>query len=202
MKYKLLAQLLLFSSVILGSDKHASCELANKNIVSRSSSGVAQVSNLGDIEITCRVASRPLAINPGESRNALTAASIAYIFSDGGKKRVPSEVHQVGGGSGPDTEWVSFYLHIPLERAERDVEARRLLAKIENSMAPDQITQEAQRRMLDRIRELVYQHRAGKFRVECRILDGDRVLGIGVIEFEVLFKDRFSDAGLPAAPPA
>lgn len=205
MRYKLLAQVLLFSSVALGADKSASCELASKNIISRNSSGIGQVSNLADIQITCRVPARPLPTKPGDSRNGLTAASTAYIFSDGGKKLVPSEVLQAGGGrSGPgsEIEWVDFYLHIPLEPAERDIEAHRYLAKLEKSIPPDQITARSHQRALDRIRELVYQHRVGKFQVECRVMDGDRVIGVGVVEVEVLFKGRFSDIGLPAAPPA
>jgi hypothetical protein len=44
--------------------------------------------------------------------------------------------------------------------------------------------------------------RVGHFQVECHILDGDRVMGVGVVEFEVLFKGRFSDVGLPGATPA
>jgi hypothetical protein len=35
----------------------------------------------------------------------------------------------------------------------------------------------------------------------CHVLDGDRMIGVGVIEIEVLFKGRFSDVGLPGAPP-
>ena len=68
-------------------------------------------------------------------------------------------------------------------------------------MAPEQITEEAHQRALERTRELVYQHRVGHFQVECRILDGDRVMGVGIVEVEVLFKGRFSDVGLPASPP-
>jgi len=64
------------------------------------------------------------------------------------------------------------------------------------------ITGEAQQRALERIGEFVYQHRVGHFQVECRILDGDRVMGVGVVELEVLFKGRSSDFGLPAQPPA
>ncbi|PYX91768.1 MAG: hypothetical protein DMG71_19445, partial [Acidobacteria bacterium] len=120
---------------------------------------------------------------------------------DGNKKQVPSEEHQTGaGGSGPE-EWVIFYAHIPLQPAERDDEARRYLARLEKSMAPQQITEEARQRALEGTRELVYQHRVGHFQVECRILDGHRVMGIGVVELEVLFKGRFSDVGLPASPP-
>ena len=69
-------------------------------------------------------------------------------------------------------------------------------------MAREQITEEVHQRKLERVRELVYQHRVGHFQVECHILDGDHVIGVGVVEFEVLFKGRFSDVGLPGAPPA
>jgi len=116
-------------------------------------------------------------------------------------------VHQFGGGGGgvgpdPEPEWVDFYVHIPLEPAERDAEARKYLAKVEKLTALQPITGEAHQRRLERVRELVYQHRVGHFQVECHILDGDRVMGVGVVEFEVLFKGRFSDVGLPGAPPA
>ena len=117
---------------------------------------------------------------------------------------MPSEVHQSGGGFGadPESEWVGFYVHIPLESAERDAEARRYLGKLEKSMPAEQITEEAHQRALERARGLVYQHRVGHFQVECRILDGDRVRDGGGVELEVLFKGRFSDVGLPASPPA
>ena len=69
-------------------------------------------------------------------------------------------------------------------------------------MAQEEITEQAHQRALDRTREFVYQHRVGHFQVECRILDGDRVMGVGIVELEVLFKGRFSDVGLPASPPA
>jgi hypothetical protein len=203
----LLAQLLLLSSVAFGGDKPALCELASKSIVSRSPSGLAQVSNLGDIQITCRVPARPFPTKPGESHNGLSAATTAYKISpDGSKKSVPSEVHQSGGGGGgfgsnPEPESVTFYVQIPLEAAERDAEARRYLAKLEKSIAPEQITEGAHQQALDRTREFVYQDRVGHFQVECRILDGDRLIGVGVVDLEVLFKGRFSDVGLPASPP-
>ena len=202
-----MTQLLLLSCVAFGGDKPASCELASKSIVSRSSSGLAQVSNLGNIQITCHVPARPFPTKPGESHNGLRVATTAYkISADGRTKSVPSEVHQSGGGGGgfgpdPEPEWVFFYVHIPIESAERDAEARRYLAKLEKSMPPEQITEEAHQRALERTREFIYQHRVGHFQVECRILDGDRVMGLGIIELEVLFKGRFSDAGLPVSPP-
>jgi hypothetical protein len=199
-----LAQLLLLSSAAFGGDKLASCKLARKSIVSRSSSGLAQVSNLGDIEITCHVPARQFPTNPGESRNGLRAATTAYKISpDGTKRSVHSEAHESGGGFRPEQEreWVDFYVHIPLDSAERDAEVRRYLAKIEKSMAPEQITEEAHQRALEKTRDLIYQHQVGHFQVECRILDGDSVMAVGIVELEVLFKGRFSDVGLPGSPP-
>ena len=119
---------------------------------------------------------------PGTSRNGLRAVTTAYkVSADSNKKLVLSEVHQYGGGGGgfgpnPEPEWVDFYVHIPLESAERDAEARRYLARLEKSMAPEEITEQAHQRALDRARESVYQHRVGHFQVECHILDGDRVV--------------------------
>jgi hypothetical protein len=204
----LMAQLLLLSSVAFGGDKPALCELASKSIVSRSSAGLAQVSNLGNIQVTCRVPARPFPTEPGGAgRFGLRVATTAYKISPNGSRNlVPSEGHPTGGGGGgfgpdPEPEEVYFYVHIPLESAERDAEVRRYLAKIEKSMAPEQLTEEAHHQALERLAELVYQDRVGHFQVECRILDGDRVVGVGVVELEVLFKGRFSDVGLPASPP-
>ena len=187
----------------LGGDQPVSCELARKSIVSRSSSGLPQVSNLGDMQMRCRVPPRPFPTKPrGESRYILKVVTVAaQISADGSKKSVPSEVHSSGGGGDAENEWVDFYVHIPLEPAERDGEARRYLAKIEKALPPNNVSEEDRQQALERARAFVYQHRVGHFQVECRILDGDRVIGIGVVEVEVLFKGRFSDAGLPAAPP-
>jgi hypothetical protein len=203
LRYLLITQLLLLSSVAFANDKPASCELLGTSVVSRSSSGLAQVSNLGDIQITCSVATRSFAQEAGASRSLLKVATVAYrILPDGSKKLVPSETNQTGGGSDTEAESVYFYLHIPLESVERDAEAHRYLSKLEKSMPSQQNTEEAHHRALERIRDVVYQHRVGHFQVECRILDGDRVMGVAVIELEVLFKGRFSDAGLPGFSPA
>jgi len=211
MRYIGLAQILLFASVTFASDIRPSCELAKESILSRSSSGLAQVSNLGSIRIRCRIPARPFPTKPGESRNGLTAATTAYeISADGSKKLVPSEVHVFGsGGDGfgpdPEPEYVDFYLHIPLDSAEADAEARRYLVKIEASMTPEQkrqITRDAWERGLERLQQFVYQHRVGHFQVDCRVLDGSSVMGADVVELEVLFKGRFSDVGLPGWSPA
>ena len=194
---------LLFASVTYASDIRPSCELAKESIVSRSSSGLAQVSNVGDIRIRCRIPARPFPTKPGESRNGLTAATTAYeISADGSKKLVPSEVRVFGGGFGPDPEpeYVDFYVHLPLESEELDAEARRYLAKAEQSMTPEQKSQ--LKKGLERLREFVYQHRVGHFQLNCQVLDDSRVMGSDIVELEVLFKGRFSDIGLPGSPPA
>jgi hypothetical protein len=205
MKYLLVAQLLVLSSLAFGGDKPAACELESKNIVSHSSSGLAQVSNLGDIQITCRVPVRPFPTKPGSEGQYMlkVVTATSQISANGSKKSVISEVHPTGGGFGgsPEKEWVMFYVHIPLEPTERDEEARRYLTKIENAMLPQELTEQARQQALERTREFVYQHRVGHFQVECRIFDGERVIGVGVVELEVLFKGRFSEVGLPASPP-
>jgi hypothetical protein len=202
LRYLLIIQLLILSSVAFAGDKPASCELVSKSMVSRSSSGLAQVSNLGDIQITCSAPAR--SHSWGDSRSPLKIATVAYqVLPDGSKKLIPSETNQTGGGSyATEVEWVFLHFHIPLEPAERDAEVNRLLAKMEKSMPAEQVTKEEHQRALERLRELVYQHRVGHFEVECRILDGDRVTGVAVVELEVLFKGRFSDAGLPGFSPA
>ena len=210
MRYIILAQILLSASATFASDIPPSCELAKQSILSRSSSGLAQVSNLGSIRIRCRIPARPFPTKPGESRNGLTAATTAYeVSADGGKRLVPSEVHVFGGGgdgfgADPEREYVDFYVHIPLDSAEADAEARRYLVKLEESMTAEQksqFTEDAQKKVLENLRPLVYQHRVGHFQVDCRVLDGSRVMGADMVELEVLFKGRFSDVGLPGSPP-
>ncbi len=207
----MLSPILLFASVAFATDTLPSCELAKENIVSRSSPRLAQVSNLGGIRITCRVPARPFPTTPGgEPRYGLKVATTTYeISADGTKKLVPSEVHVVGGGGGgfgpdPEPEWVEFDVLIPLDSKELDEEVHRFLAKLVESMTPEQkaqVTQLSQNKAVENIRQLVYQNRVGHFQLECRVLDGSRVMGTNSVEFEVLFKGRFSDVGLHGSAP-
>jgi hypothetical protein len=207
----MLSPILLFASVAFATDTLPSCELAKESIVSRSSPGLAQVSNLGGIRITCRVPARPFPATPGgEPRYLLKVATTAYeISADGTKKLVPSEVHVVGGGGGgfgpdPGPEWVEFDVLIPLDSKELDAEAHRYLAKLVEPMTPEQkaqVTQLSQNKALENIQQLVYQNRVGHFKLECHVLDGSRVMGSNSVELEVLFKGRFSDVGLHGSAP-
>jgi len=208
LKYLLLAQILLVSCVALAGDGTASCKLADKNIVARTASGLAQVSNVGDIQITCSVPARPYPTKPGEFLNGLTVATKAYqVLRDGSEKLVPSEVNVTGGMRGmglvpPGQEGVQFHLHVPLARPEQKAEAERYWAKIQDKMPQEAFSEEARRQALERLQQFVYQQRVGRFRVECRVMDGTQALGIGTVQLEVVFKGRFSDLGLPGAPPA
>jgi hypothetical protein len=213
MKWRILlssAPILLIGSMAFASDLRSSCELAKESILSMPRSGPAQVSNVGDIHITCRIPARSFPAKPGEHRNGLTVTTTTYEISpNGSKKLVPSEVHVFGGGGGgfgpnPEPEWVEFYVHIPLDSKELDREVSRYVAKLVASMTPEQkaqFTEDGQKKALANLRELVYQHRVGHFRVDCQVLDGSRVMGSDGLEIEVLFKGRFSDIGLPGSPP-
>jgi hypothetical protein len=198
---------LFLSLMAWGADKPATCMLESKSIVSHSASGVAQVSNLGEIEIRCSIPARPVPTRPGESRNLRATATSYRISPDGSKELLVSEVNVVGFGFDHEQEWVLFSAHIPLESPELDTEARRYLARMENELAkekmtpPELLTEEGQQRMLEQLRQTVSQHRVGHFLIECRVVDADQVLGVGIVELEVLFKGRFSDVGLPAVPP-
>jgi hypothetical protein len=51
-----------------------------------------------------------------------------------------------------------------------------------------------QEKLLENVRQAVYQHRVGHFQLDCRVLDGSRVMGSDTVEIEVVFERRFSDA--------
>jgi len=205
MRYLALAQILLVSSLAFGTDPPASCEIAEKSVVSRSSSGVAQVSNLGLIQITCRVAARHWTPKPGVVHNALKAEATVYeISADGARSLVPSEVSVSGGRFSRKQEWVDFYLNIPFDPAERDAEIHRFLANLETSLADEHLSEQARQQTQEQIRRfqldpqelapILSQYRVGRFQVDCRVLDGHREIGVGGVELEVLFNGRFSDS--------
>jgi hypothetical protein len=198
MRYMMLAPILLLTSVAFANDQSASCEIKKSTIVSLSPAGLAQVSNLRFIEVVCSVPARPFPSKPGEFQNGLGAATTAYeIAQNGDRKEVPSEAKASGNGGDFKREWVSFCVYLPLDPAEREIEARRYIAnlkKLAEPTLPDFPWQQLESpQALGSLLDMVSQHRAGHFQIECRVLDGDRVIGVSVIEFEVLFKGRFSD---------
>jgi hypothetical protein len=115
---------------------------------------------------------------------------------------VPSEVKVFGGGrngmSG-NLEWVGFYINIPLDPVEQDAENRRFLAKLDASET-DQVKQEHVRLMQmnsQTMAQMVAQYRVGHFQVDCRVLDGEHVIGVGRVDLEILFKGHFAGEALP-----
>lgn len=187
--------------------RSAVCMLEAGSIQGHSASGIPQVSNLGNIRIRCSVPARPFPSKPGESRNGLGATAFAYDVTKGaGKQAVTAEVKPTGGGSGDGRDWILFDVLIPLKPADLDAEAHRYLTKFMKkvetlSPSPELATAGAQQRMLGILRETIYQNRTGHFLLECRVMDGDDAIGAGTVDLEVLFKGRFSDYGLPGAPP-
>jgi hypothetical protein len=208
LRFVILAQSLLSASIMFASDMRASCEVAKESILGRTSVGLVQVSNVGSIRVRCSVPQRPFPTKPGEARNGLRADTTTYeISANGTKVLVPSEVNVEGGGFGaePEPEWVDFYVSISLESDQIDAEVSRYLAKLEESMPPEQKKQFEVlngKKAREKLRVLIRQHRIGHFQIECRVLDGTRVIGVGFVELEVLFKGHFSDVALPAFPPA
>jgi hypothetical protein len=195
----MLAPILLLSPFALASNHSATCEVAKSSILSRSSTGLPQVSNLAMIEIKCSVAERRFPSRPGESRNALQMATTAYLLSaDGSRKEVPSKTNASGGGDDGETEYVSFDIELPLDQADRGLEARRYLDRLLEKSTM-QVSDSDRKRLVDSLAEDgVSQHRTGIFHIDCKMLDGALVYGIGGFDLEVVFKGRFSDHyGLP-----
>jgi hypothetical protein len=199
MRSVMLSSILLLTSAAFANDRSASCEITKSTIVSLSPAGLTQVSNLRLIEVVCSVSARPFPSKPGEFRNGLGAATTAYeIAKNGDRKEVPSEAKASGNGGDFKREWVSFSVYLPLDPAERAIEARRYIANLKKAaepLRPDFPWQQLESpQALASLSDMVSQHRAGHFQVECRVLDGARVIGVSVIEFEVLFEGRFSDS--------
>jgi hypothetical protein len=196
MRYAVL-QLLLLSTLGFADHAPASCQISDKSVLSNSASGIAQVSNLELIQISCHVAARGPLMKPGEVRYGLKAEAAVYkISADGTRNSVPSDVNVSGGGSRGTTDWVDFYIHIPLDPADRDAEIRRYLAILERGVADNQLLQKRIRQWQKNpqaLAAIISQNRLGRFEVDCRVLDGDLVIGVGRVGLEVLFKGHFSD---------
>jgi hypothetical protein len=188
---------LFLSTFALAEHGAASCEISTGSIVSKTTSGIAQVGNLGLIRFRCEVGARPFPSKPGSFRNGLKADATVYsVPAEGARKPVPAEVTVTGGGSSGKTEWVDFYIHIPLEAAELDAEIRRHIANLEKSEAEADLPERIRRLKNNpkALAAMVTQNRAGHFQVECRVLDGETLIGAGSVDLEVLFTGHFSDA--------
>lgn len=176
----------------------ASCGVMPQSVVARSAAGLAQVSNLALISVEAIVGRRSMP--PSGVLEGLKADVTVYQVSPAGTRTVvPASITVFGGGGDPTTESVRFDLRIPVETAERDAAIRDYIAEVARkagaSADPRERAMAAAVAAMkpEALVALFRQHRVGSFRVECRVLDGDRVVGAGEVALEVLFKGRFFD---------
>jgi len=177
----------------------ASCEVGHSSLLNRSSSGVAQVSNLGLIDIQCRVPRR--LYKAGTVQHGLKVDATVYQVSPSRVRGiVPSRVNVSGGGLGDsESEYVRFYVDIPVDPSERDAAIRKYLSDLASSAASSPNEEEReQARLVEKmgpqaLTPIFRQHRVGRFQVGCRLLDEGRVVGVGRADLEVLFEGRFFD---------
>ena len=113
-----------------------SCELDEKSVISRTPTGIAQVSNLGGVEIECRIPARPFPNKPGRVASAFEPKQTPTKSWRAVRRLVPSEVKVSGGGSAAGAEWVGFVFLIPLDAAEQEIEAQRIYCQNTRSAVP------------------------------------------------------------------
>jgi hypothetical protein len=177
----------------------SSCGVAPNSVASRSPSGLAQVGNLELIFIDAHI-SPPRRWPASKVLQGLKAEATVYqIAPDGTRAIVPSSVNNTGGGGDTQSERVTFILDVPIDTAERDTAIKDYVSEI--TRAAGASLNERERAMIATLQAggsspflaLFRQHRVGRYRVDCRVLDEGRQVAASSAEFEVLFKGRFFD---------
>lgn len=182
------------------------CHVEPSSLLGRSASGAEQVSNLKLIQLQCGTSPpRPLPAIGNQGLHTVEA-TVYQLSASGSRTLVRSAVAPSGGGADQQTEWVSFSLSIPIDDAERDAAVARYLDQLVTTLASSSNAQE--RAEADRLRslgprgidqlavgfrQLFQQHRAGRFHMDVRLLDGGRVVNTGGVDFEVVFNGSFFD---------
>jgi hypothetical protein len=181
------------------SPPRVTCSVLAPSILGRSSSGVAQVSNLQLMQLECR-RSPPRPLPPSQVHLPLTVEAVVYQTSATGPQTlVPSGVAASGTQGDTQSEGVLFYLDIPIDEAERDAAIRAFIAALTRRAAAS--PNEAERAQAARLAAadprgmalMMRQHRVGRFHVEFRILDEGRLDGVARVDLEVLLKGSFFD---------
>jgi hypothetical protein len=120
---------------------------------------------------------------------------------------VPSDVNPHAGGrrftGTPPTEWVDFNAYIPPDTAERDDEVLKILKWGETGVSPMELTDQQRQNALEATRYLVdhTQYRVGHFQIECSVVDGAEVLGVGMVEIVIVHQGRLSETFPFNTPP-
>jgi hypothetical protein len=185
------------------SPPRVTCSVLAPSILSRSSSGVVQVSNLALMSFECR-RSPPRPMPPSQVQYPFKVEAVVYQVSETGQRiLVPSTVTASGTQGDTESEAVLFYLDIPVDDAERDAAVRAFIAALTRQAAAS--PNEAERAQAARLAGvdprgmalMMRQHRVGRFRVEFRILDQGRLDSVAGADLEVAFKGSFFDQMLP-----
>jgi hypothetical protein len=181
------------------SPPRVTCSVLAASILSRSSSGVVQVSNLPLMQLECRrFPRRPLP--PSGVQYPLTVEAAVYQVSEtGARNLVPSLVAASGSDGDPASEAVHFYLDIPIDESERGAASRAFIAELARRAASS--PNETERAQAERLAgmdprgmaEMMRQHRVGLFRVEFQVLDEGRPAGVAGFDLEVVFTGNFFD---------
>lgn len=208
MKAILLSEILLLSSLAFAGNRLAWCELAKDSKGTTSEQGLPQIGNLGQIDIECTVPARPFPTKPGEMQLAVQVRTTVYqLLGAGDRRAVASDVILHGGGRHylrtPPTESVDFYAYIPPDPSERDEEALKILKWGEAGVAPEQLTDQQRRDAIETARYMVdhTQYRLGHFQIECSVVDGTDVLGVGMVELIIVYEGRLSETFPFNTPP-
>jgi hypothetical protein len=176
-----------------------SCAVQAGSVLSRSPSGVVRVSNLPLIPIECRRSPRRPLPQSGQQGLLKVEAVVYQVTEQSAGVRVPSQVTASGGGGDLQEESVYFYLDIPIDDSERDAASRAFVAELARRAASS--PNETERAQAARFQgmdprtlgQMVRQHRVGRFRVEFRVLDDTRLVGVATLDLEVVFKGTFFD---------
>ncbi len=202
MKYLVYALILLLPCAAHAGEGSAECVIAEESVLSHTSAGLPQVSNVALIAVVCTIPERPFPTLPGTGRSGLRAASHTYwILPDGSERLVPSTASANGGSWGEGKESVLFDLHVPLDPKDQDAEVIRYWQKNKDRMPSSLQAALTKKAIRESLKQLIYQHRLGRFRVQCHVTDGTQILGVGSVEFEIVFRGRFSDIGPAVSPP-
>lgn len=161
------------------------------------------MSNLGLIELQARVPRRSMP-NSGIQQGLRASVTVQFVAPGGMRRIVPSIAKSFGGGGRLDQEWVSFVLEIPIDTPARDAAIRQYYTEMAAAAAASADEKDRalaaalqalakSRGSMEALSWVFRQHRVGHFHVQCRVLDGDRVVGVGAVELEILNKGRFFD---------
>lgn len=180
------------------------CHAEASSLLGRSASGIEQVGNLKLIQLQCGTSPRRPLPTTGSQGLLTVEATVYQLSASGSRMLVRSAVAPSGGGGDQQTEWVNFSLDIPIDDAERDAAVTRYIDQFVATLASSSNAlerAEAERlrslgsRGTDQLalgfRQMFQQHRAGRFHMDVRLLDGGRVVNTGGFDFEVVFKGSF-----------